>query len=633
MRFHVLFALLISGLFAVLPLQAAAQEDSPDDGEGSPEGYSHSGDKEGHVDHSFENAERWAAIFESDHREKWQQPDDVIVFLDLDPEDIIADIGSATGFFPVRFSPHVPQGKVYGIDIEEDMVHYLNDRAGREGLDNIFSLLGEPADPRLPEAVDLVFICNTYHHIGNRVEYLRRLIPMLRREGRVAIVDFKKGELPVGPPPAAKIDRKAVIAEFEAAGFTLKEQNGALPYQYMLMFVLSEESEVKVSPETLQETINGMVSRYGAIPAGTRFMLEPGEYRLRPERYTDESCGNCKDERTTVPGSVGLSVQGMGIVLEGGGSRPEDVVIHTNAGYGILFQDCRNCVIRNVKITGGVRDADSRATSGAIVAKRSSVTVEDCVIEDNVGDASVIGRTVVGIIGVVGRRGADLTIRRNRITRNSWDGIALYRGAIARIEENVIDGVDRAAGRTAGGGRGVGIGVTWDSKAVIRHNLIRRYWKGIGVFVDADCDVVENVVEEMLTWGISYWDAGHGKPSARIERNIVFDTGACGISIARQDEGDPPPGRCRDNLLLRTGQNPKYDNPELYCRQMPVAIGARPDRFDLGGNIFFENRRPGAFLLNDDLTETEFRAKGGDLFSRLSEIQSLSGASCFNRFR
>ncbi len=633
MRFQVVLALLAVLLLAVSPVVAEGQEDKHSHGGDDAERNSSHRDEKGHFHHSFEDAERWAALFESADRDEWQRSEDVILFLELAPDDVIADIGSATGFFPVRFAPRLSKGKVYGIDIEPDMVRYLKDRAQREGFDNIESILGEPDNPNLPEAVDLVFICNTYHHIENRVDYLRRLIPMLRRGGRIAIVDFKKGELPIGPPAEAKIDRKDVIAEFEEAGFSLKEQNGALPYQYMLMFTPSPGTEVMVSPATLQKTISEMVARYGAIPARTRFVLEPGVYNIKSKRYRDETCGNCEEERTAIEASVGLTIAGMGVVLEGVGRSPEDVVIHTGAGYGVLFQDCRDCVIRNIKITGGIRDADSRATSGAVVAKRSSVIVEDCLIEENVGDPSVIDKTVVGIIGIVGRRGADLTIRRNRIRRNSWDGIALYRGAIAQIEDNIIDGVDLARGRTAGGGRGVGIGVTWDAKALIRHNLVRRYWKGIGIFVDADCDVQENVVEEMLTWGIAYWDAGHGKPSARIARNIVFDTGACGISITRQDEGDPPPGLCRDNLLMRTGQNPQYDNPDLYCRQMPVAVQARPDRFELGGNIFFENRRPGAFLLNDDLTEPEFRERGGELMSRLSKIPALQGATCFSRFR
>jgi len=630
---RVSIALLVLSLAPAFPLVADDQQGGGHAESGDREGHSHGGDEKGHMQHSFEDAERWAAMFESSDRDEWQQPDDVIRFLDLSKSSVIADIGSATGYFPVRFSPRVPDGKVYGIDIEPDMVRYLNERARREGLGNVTSILCEPDDPLLPEPVDLVFICNTYHHIGNRVDYLRRLAPKLRSGGRIAIVDFKGGELPVGPPPSAKISPQGVIEEFERAGYALLDRNGTLPYQYMLMFGLDKSAEIEVTPATLETTISGLISEFGAIPSGSRFILLPGEYQISPGRYIDQTCGNCEDPQTEVSATVGLQISGLGISLEGGGANPEDVVIRTNAGYGLLFQDCRDCAVRNLKITGGVRDRDYRATDGAIVVKRSSVTVRNCLIEDNIGEASTVGSTMVGIIGIVGREGADITILGNRIVRNSWDGIALYRGAYARIEDNLIDGVDLARGRNAGGGRGVGIGVTWDSKALIQHNLIRRYWKGIGIFVDADCDVRENVVEEMLTWGIAYWDAGKGRPAARIERNIVFNTGACGITITRKEGGDPAPGLCRGNLLIRTGQNPEFDSPEQYCRQAPVAVAARPDGFDLGGNIRHNNRRPGYAMLNDDLGWVEFKLKAGSLMEKLAVEPALRQSAFFRDYR
>ena len=91
---------------------------------------------------------------------------------------------------------------------------------------------------------------------------------------------------------------------------------------------------------------------------------------------------------------------------------------------------------------------------------------------------------------------------------------SVERSVTQPLEEaiNVIDGVDKAGGKARGGGRGVAIGVTWNASAEIRRNRVTRYWKGIGLFVDARGTVEENVVEEMLTWGIAFWDAGRGKP-------------------------------------------------------------------------------------------------------------------------
>jgi SAM-dependent methyltransferase len=185
--------------------------------------------------HRFEDAEEWAKRFEEPGREEWQKPDEVVTALALGPEAKVADIGSGTGYFAVRLARAVPQGKVYGVDIEPDMARYLGERAKREGLGNLEAVLGEPGDAKLPEAVDLALIVNTYHHIGERVDYLRRLGEKLRPGGRVAIIDFRE-ESPKGPPRAHKLSPEQVRGELEAAGYRLTQTHDFLPDQYFLVF-------------------------------------------------------------------------------------------------------------------------------------------------------------------------------------------------------------------------------------------------------------------------------------------------------------------------------------------------------------------------------------------------------------
>jgi len=189
----------------------------------------------GSVHHRFSDAERWARVFEDSARDVWQRPEEVIATLDLQPTDRIADIGSATGYFPVRFARVATQGQVYGIDIEPNMVDYLNERAHEENLDNLVSILGTPDDPKIPEPVDIIFICDTYHHIQNRVTYFQQLKSYLRKPGKIVIVDFKKGDLPVGPPDKMKLAPEQVQDELTQAGYRLVKQT-ALPYQYLLIF-------------------------------------------------------------------------------------------------------------------------------------------------------------------------------------------------------------------------------------------------------------------------------------------------------------------------------------------------------------------------------------------------------------
>jgi hypothetical protein len=153
--------------------------------------------------------------------------------------------------------------------------------------------------------------------------------------------------------------------------------------------------------------------------------------------------------------------------------------------------------------------------------------------------------------------------------------------------------VDKAAGGRVGGGRGVGIGLTWDARAVVERNRVTRYWKGIGIFVEAEADVRENIVEDILTWGIALWGPDGATPAARIERNVVYRTGACGVMIDRPD-GESDPGTLTDNLIMRTGQNERYDSGEPYCWQRPLARHHVPAGFVERGNVLFDNRQPPA---------------------------------------
>lgn len=187
--------------------------------------------------HSFAGAARWATHFEDPERDTWQMPDSVVAALVARDDMIVADVGSATGYFPVRFARRLPRGFVIGADIEPDMVRYLNDRARSEGLPNLVSVLAAADAPHLPQRVDLVFLCDTYHHLDARVAYFTGLASQLRPGGRVAIVDFKL-DSDHGPPH--KLAREAVLAEMQAAGYRLVQEHTFLPEQYFLVFGVPE---------------------------------------------------------------------------------------------------------------------------------------------------------------------------------------------------------------------------------------------------------------------------------------------------------------------------------------------------------------------------------------------------------
>jgi hypothetical protein len=357
--------------------------------------------------------------------------------------------------------------------------------------------------------------------------------------------------------------------------------------------------------------------------------LAPGEYRLSPSPYTDPTCGNCRNLATPSQTTVGLHIRGRNIALRGPDDR--SAIIHTGAGYGLYLEEARDVVIEGLTITGGTRSEDGNATDGAVVVKNSSVLIRNNLIHENLGAPEVVRKTVSGIIGIVGREGADMRIIANDITRNSWDGIALYRGARAVIENNVVDGIDAATGANIGGGRGVGIGVTWDARADIRGNLVKRYWKGIGLFVNAHGTVEHNIVEEITTWGISLWDAGGGEPRGIIRSNAVYRTGACGIAITSRRTGDDV-GELTANAIVRAAQDPRYDPPDRYCLQCALALHRVPEHFRIEENLFFDNRHADEGLPDLDISEELFRQRVSPLTETLAGYESLRTAAFLAEF-
>ncbi len=189
------------------------------------------------VPYRFDDVVRWSQVFDAPERAHWQQTDRVIQAIGIQPGEVIADIGAGSGYFTFRFARATgSQGKVYAVEIERTWLDYLEARAVHEGLSNIETVQAGTAVSGLPAACcDVIFLCNTYYMIADRVAYLEHLAEGLRPGGRVVIIDWLRRPLPRGPALHYKLTTQQVHSEIRQAGLEVVLQPGFLPWQYFFI--------------------------------------------------------------------------------------------------------------------------------------------------------------------------------------------------------------------------------------------------------------------------------------------------------------------------------------------------------------------------------------------------------------
>jgi arsenite methyltransferase len=170
--------------------------------------------------------------YEGSNRDEWQQTARVVADLALAQGAKVADLGSGGGYFTFPLAEAVgPNGLVYAVDVDEGMNSFVRSEARERGLANVRTVLAAEDDPRLPERVDLLFTSNTYHHLGDRAAYFRRVRERhLAPGGRVAIVEFRPE---VG---SHSTERSTIESEMTAAGFRLAKSFDYLERQHFLLF-------------------------------------------------------------------------------------------------------------------------------------------------------------------------------------------------------------------------------------------------------------------------------------------------------------------------------------------------------------------------------------------------------------
>ena len=160
------------------------------------------------------------SIFDSPGREDRLQINRVMDLLGIASGKAVADIGAGSGWFTMRAAKRVGEGgQVYAVDINSEAIQHITDRAQKEQLKNVKTILSKPDDPQLPaNSIDAVLLLKTYHEVAHPVTLLRNLRPALRPGAKLGIIDRN------GNGEDHGIGREVVIREAKEAGYTLVNQ-------------------------------------------------------------------------------------------------------------------------------------------------------------------------------------------------------------------------------------------------------------------------------------------------------------------------------------------------------------------------------------------------------------------------
>lgn len=178
-----------------------------------------------------------ATWLERANRPKEENTDLAIEKMNTKPADVIADLGAGTGYYTFKLAPKVPEGKVYAVEVQDEMIRFLNNRKKELNNNNVEVVKGSNMSPNLPaNSIDMVIMVDVYHELEYPSEMLQAIKKSLKKDGKILLIEYK-GEDPSVPIKAL---HKTTVAqlnkELGANGFTLSYRGDFLPIQHFLLY-------------------------------------------------------------------------------------------------------------------------------------------------------------------------------------------------------------------------------------------------------------------------------------------------------------------------------------------------------------------------------------------------------------
>ena len=178
-----------------------------------------------------------SAWLERNSRQTEENSNLTIEKLPIDKNSTVADIGAGTGYYTFKIAPKVPQGRVYAVEIQDDAVTYLKNKAGQLDSKNVTVIKGKEQSPELPEnSIDLAIMVDVYHELMYPREMLQAIRKALKPSGKLLLIEYRAEDPKVEIKALHKMSVPQVTKELKANGFKLAEDGEFLPIQHFLLF-------------------------------------------------------------------------------------------------------------------------------------------------------------------------------------------------------------------------------------------------------------------------------------------------------------------------------------------------------------------------------------------------------------
>ncbi|MGC4046552.1 MAG: methyltransferase domain-containing protein [Armatimonas sp.] len=171
-------------------------------------------------------------------REAEEAPSLLIKSLGLKPGMVVADIGAGSGYLTFPMAKRVgPKGKVFAVDIQPEMLTIIQNKARAQGVRNVSVVLGDVADPKLPEgSCDLQLLVDVYHELDQPYEMALAMKKAMKPDGRLVLVEYRKEDPRVPIKEVHKMSEAQVRKELAIVGLKLEKNIKVLPWQHILIF-------------------------------------------------------------------------------------------------------------------------------------------------------------------------------------------------------------------------------------------------------------------------------------------------------------------------------------------------------------------------------------------------------------